>query len=98
MVSMKIKHLCLTQRIRLDPFPVLPITAPLGDLAQVDLRIEIGRKGLAVVAPVAINDVNVVNLVEMVLLRPGLARPAPLSVAPLGGARRPLPRPAGRGN
>ena len=39
----------------------------LGHLADIDLRIEVGSEGLVVVAGIAVNDVQVGNLVEVVL-------------------------------
>ena len=39
-----------------------------GDLADVDLRVEVRREGLAVVAAVAVENVDGVDLVEEVLL------------------------------
>ena len=42
-----------------------------GDLADVDFRVEIGGEGLAVVAAVDVDDVERVDLVEVVLERPG---------------------------
>jgi hypothetical protein len=57
--------------IGLHPLAVLPVAAALGDLADVDLGIEVGGKGLAVVAGVAVDDVQLVDLVEEVLLGVG---------------------------
>ncbi len=51
------------------PFPVLPVFPFLCYLPDVDLGIEIGGKCLAVVARVAINNVEVMNFVEMVFCR-----------------------------
>ena len=59
------------QRIDLDPLAVLPVLAALGDLAQVDLGIEVGGERLAVAAGVAVDDVDGVDLVEQLLLRVG---------------------------
>ena len=53
------------------PLAVLPVAAALRDLADVDLRIEVGGKGLAMVAGIAVDDVQLVDLIEMVLLGPG---------------------------
>ncbi len=57
------------QRARLDPLAVFVVAALLGDLADVDLGVEVGGEGLVVVARVAIHYVEVVYLVEMVLGR-----------------------------
>ena len=54
-------------RLRLDPFSIFPVAAVRGDLADVDLGIEIRRKGITVVAAVAVEDVDVVDLVKLVL-------------------------------
>ncbi len=51
----------------LDPFPFLPVFPFLGDFADIDFRIEIGGEGFAVVAGVAVHDVEVTHLGEMVL-------------------------------
>ena len=58
-------------RLRLDPRTVLPIAAVCRYLADVDLRIEIRRKGVAMVAAVAVEDVDIVDLVEFMLHRIG---------------------------
>ncbi len=47
---------------------VLPVAAGGGDLAQVDLRVEVGGESIAVVAAVAVEDVDGVDGVELVLL------------------------------
>ena len=46
-----------------------PVRALRGDLADVDLGVEVGGEGIAVVAAVAVQDVERVDLVEVVLLR-----------------------------
>ena len=58
-------------RLRLNPRTVLPIAAVCRYLADVDLRIEIRRKGVAMVAAVAVENVDVVDLVEFMLHRIG---------------------------
>ena len=50
---------------------VLPVAAGGRHLAQVDLRVEVGGKGIAVVAAVAVQDVDGVNGVELMLLGVG---------------------------
>jgi len=50
---------------------VLPVAAGGRHLAQVDLRVEVGGKGIAVVAAVAVQDVDGVNGVELVLFGVG---------------------------
>ena len=49
------------------PLAILPVLALLRDLTDVDLRVEVGGKGLAVVSGVAVHDVEVVHLVKVVL-------------------------------
>ena len=51
-----------------DPVAVLPVGAGRGNLAQVDLGIEVGGERVAVVAAVAVQNVDGVDLVEQVLL------------------------------
>lgn len=58
-------------RLRLDPVAVLPVAAVGRNLADVDLGIEVRRERVAVVAGVAVEDVDVVDLVEVVLERVG---------------------------
>ena len=55
------------QRLGLDPLAVLIVEAFLRDLTDIDLRVEVGGEGLVVVAGVAVDDVEVLNLVELVL-------------------------------
>ena len=55
------------QRLRLDPLSVLVIESLLCDLADVDLRIEVGSESLVVVSGVAVDDVEILDLVEVVL-------------------------------
>ena len=47
---------------------VLPVAAGGGDLPQVDLRVEVGGKSVAVVAAIAVQNINGVDGVELVLL------------------------------
>lgn len=54
------------QRFGFDPLAVFPVAAVGGDFAQVDLGIEVGGKGLAVVARVAVDDVEGVDAAEVV--------------------------------
>ena len=55
----------------LHPVAVLPVAAGSGHLAQVDLRVKVGGKGIAVVAAVAVQNINGVNGVELVLFGVG---------------------------
>jgi len=52
---------------------VLPVGAGRRDLAEVDLRVEVRGEGIAVVAAVAVEDVDGVDLVKIV---PG-SKPVP---------------------
>ncbi len=51
-----------------NPVAVLPVRAGRGYLTQIDLRVEVGRKRIAVVAAVAVEDVDGVDFIEQVLL------------------------------
>ena len=55
------------QRLGLHPFAVFPIEALLGDLADVDLGVEVGGEGLVVVAGVAVDDVEILYFLEVML-------------------------------
>ena len=50
-----------------DPAPVFVVAAFLRHLADVDLGVEVGGESHAVVAGVAVDDIEIMNLVEMVL-------------------------------
>ena len=63
--------LVLGHRGSLDELAVFPVAALGGDFADVDLRVEVGGEGVAVVAAVDVDDVERVDLVEVVLERPG---------------------------
>ena len=52
----------------LHPVAVLPVAAGSGHLAQVDLGVEVGGKSIAVVAAVAVQNVDGVDGIELVLL------------------------------
>ncbi len=55
------------QRAGGHPLAVLPVAAVLGYLADVYLGVEVGGECFAVVAGVAVNDVEVFHLLEIVL-------------------------------
>lgn len=55
------------KRLRLDPFSVFPVEAFLGDLANIYLGVEICGKGLVMVSGIAIDDVQVLDFVEVML-------------------------------
>ena len=50
------------------PVSVLPIASGSGNLPQIDLRVEVGGEGVAVVAAVAVQNVYGVNGIELMLL------------------------------
>ena len=49
----------------LDPLAVLHVAAGSGDFAQVDFGVKVGGKGVAVVAAVAVENVDRVNRIEL---------------------------------
>ena len=55
----------------LHPVAVLPVAAGGGHLAQVDLGVEVGGKGIAMIAAVAVQNVDGVNGVELMLFGVG---------------------------
>ena len=55
------------ERAGCDPLAVFVVTAVLGDFADVDFGVEVGGEGFAMVAGVAVHDVEVVHLAEVVL-------------------------------
>ena len=52
--------------IDFHPLAIFPILAALGDFADVDLRIEVGGKCLAMITGVAIDDVQIMDFIEIV--------------------------------
>ena len=61
------ERLMHAQRVGLYPLAVFIVESLLGDFSDIDFGIEVGGKSLVVVAGVAVNDVEGVNLVEVVL-------------------------------
>ena len=53
--------------LRLDPLAIVVVLTLLGNLTNVNLWVEVCRKSLVVVSPVAVHDVEVVHLVKMIL-------------------------------
>ena len=49
--------------------PVFPVAAVGADLADVDLGIEVCRERIAMVSPVAVEDIDIVDLVKFMLQR-----------------------------
>jgi len=52
------------------PLPVLPVARRRGHFADVDFRVEVGGEVLAVIAAVAIEDVELADGLQLVLLEP----------------------------
>src|SRR5690606_25318339 len=57
------------ERVRLLPRAILVVAALRGDLADVDLGVEVRREGVTVLARVAVEDVDRLDRVEVVLER-----------------------------
>ncbi len=55
------------QRVGLYPLAILVVESFLCDLADIDLGVEVGGESLMVVAGIAVDDVERVDLIEMVL-------------------------------
>ena len=55
------------QRFRFNPFAILIIESFLCDFADIDLGVEVGSKCLVMVSGIAVNDIKIMNLVEMML-------------------------------
>src|SRR5690625_226776 len=69
--AIEVELALLGQRRSLYPLPFLPVAAIRGNLANVDLGVEVGGKGVAMIAAVGIENIDAVNFVEQVLLRVG---------------------------
>ena len=55
------------QRLCLNPLAILIVESLLGNLADVDLWVEVRSKGMVVITSVAVYDVEIMDLVEVVL-------------------------------
>ena len=55
----------------LAPLPILVVLPLLRDLADVDLGVEVRSEGLVMISAIAVDDIEVMNLVEVVLRRIG---------------------------
>lgn len=53
------------QRVDVHPFAVLPVFAALSDFADIDFWVEVGGECFVVVAGVAVYDIEIVHLVEV---------------------------------
>src|SRR3546814_8070954 len=60
-----------TTLFRSDPVTIFPVARDRGDFANVDFGVEVGREVLAMIAAVAIEDVERVDALEMMLFEPG---------------------------
>ncbi len=55
------------QRLCLNPLPVFVVETFLRNLPDVDLRIEISSEGMVMVSGIAVHDIEIVHLVEVML-------------------------------
>ena len=55
------------QWLCLHPLAVFPIETLLRNLTDIDLRVEVGGESLVVVTSIAVNDVQILNLLEVML-------------------------------
>lgn len=55
------------ERLSLKPLAVLIVKSLLSNLTDVNLRVEVCRESLVVVSGVAVNDVKILNIVEVML-------------------------------
>ena len=63
-------HILLNrQRWNLDPLTILEITAVLSDFANINFRIKIGSKRFAVIAVIAIHNIQGIHAIEVMFLR-----------------------------
>ena len=62
-----VERLVDAERVGFVPLAVFPVFAALGDFADVDFGVEVGGESLAVVAGVAVHDIQVADFIEMVL-------------------------------
>ena len=58
------------QRIGFHPFAAFPVAAARGHFADIDFRVKIRGKGLAVIARVAVDDIQHMHFVQLVLENP----------------------------
>ena len=56
-----LKWLCL------NPLSILIVESLLGNLTDIDLRVEVRGEGVVMVTRVAVHDIEIVDLVEVVL-------------------------------
>ena len=67
--GLKIKALFVRKRRALDPGPILPMPRRGGNLADIDLRVKIGGKGMAVIAAITVQNIERIDLIEQVFAR-----------------------------
>ena len=60
-----VQRLMDTQRIGFLPFAIFVILTTLGNFTNIDFRIEIGRKSLVMVTGIAIDNIQILDLIEM---------------------------------
>ena len=52
-------------RFCFNPYTIFPVFTPLSDFADINLRIKVGSKSFMMITGIAIYDIEVLNLVEM---------------------------------
>ena len=62
-----VERLVYFERSCLHPLAVFPIKTLLSDLTDVYLRVEVSGESLVMIAGVAVHDVEILNLLEVVL-------------------------------
>ena len=68
--GLKVERHLLAHRRRLDKRAVLPMPRWRSHLADVDLGVEVGGKGLPMIAAIAIQNIQLPNGLQLVLLQP----------------------------
>ena len=69
--SLKIVLSLYLHRLRLHPAAVFPVGAFGRYLTDIDFRIKVCGKGIAVITSVAVQDIDIVNLIKFMLQRIG---------------------------
>ena len=66
----KVETVMGRKRGRLNKLAIFPMTSGRGHFADVDLWVKIGRKGLSMVAAIAIQDIKLAHGFELMLAQP----------------------------
>ncbi|CDE87889.1 unknown [Prevotella sp. CAG:891] len=61
------KRLVNFERFSFNPLTVFPIQTLLGNFANIDFRVKVRSKSLVVITGIAVYDVEILNLVEVML-------------------------------